>query len=375
MVQRVDWRSAKDPRDVVHSTAERLSNGELVVFPTETGYVTAAKATDSAAVERLQRTYEGTKDVSYSLALPRTSDVLKFVKKLSTVGRRLADRCWPGPVTLLFPIANAGPAFSALPDATKRLASRGVDFAIRIPAHASIQEALRFLAAPMLIAASAANADRPSGALDGVATILDDGPPKFAGQPTQVRVNGSGFEVVETGVVTQGRLQRLANEMILFVCSGNTCRSPMAEAIAKKSLADALGVEVDRLSDAGYTIVSAGVSASSGAPASPYAREVVRDHNADLDDHVAQRLTPQLAFAADRIIVMTREHQEIISRLWPSVAQRVQRLGVDRDIVDPYGGSRDDYLQAADVIVEMIKVLVAEVARRKNESMESSERA
>ena len=178
-----------------------------------------------------------------------------------------------------------------------------------------------------------------------MAAILDDGPPKFPAPPTVVRVNGSNFEVVETGVVTPGRVQRLANEMIVFVCSGNTCRSPMAEAITKRTLADRLGLEVDRLSDAGYTIVSSGVAAASGAPASDYCREVVRTFGADLDDHVAQRLTPQLAFAADRIIVMTREHQEIISRLWPSVAPRVQRLGGDNDVMDPYGGSLEDYEQ------------------------------
>src|SRR5438552_17200984 len=121
MVHRIDWRSAKDPRDVVHTTADRLTSGELVVFPTETGYVTAAKAADESAVERLGRTFSAESGVSFVLAPPRTSDLLKYVKTLSTVGRRLADRCWPGPVTLLFPRDNAGPAFLALPEAARKL--------------------------------------------------------------------------------------------------------------------------------------------------------------------------------------------------------------------------------------------------------------
>src|SRR5512140_3008678 len=105
-------------------------------------------------------------------------------------------------------------------------------------------------------------------------------------------------------------------------------------------------------------MLSAGVAVASGAPACDYAREVVREYGADLDDHVAQRLTPQLAFAADRIIVMTREHQEIISRLWPTVASRVQRLGGDRDVIDPYGGSREDYELSVRSIAERINVLI-----------------
>src|SRR3954471_563882 len=108
MAQRIDWRSAKDPRDVVHAAAARVAAGELVVFPTETGYVTAAKASDSDAAGRLQRAFSQTDGASFVLSPSRTSDLLKYVKTLSIVGRRLADRCWPGPVTLLFPFANAG---------------------------------------------------------------------------------------------------------------------------------------------------------------------------------------------------------------------------------------------------------------------------
>jgi protein-tyrosine-phosphatase/tRNA A37 threonylcarbamoyladenosine synthetase subunit TsaC/SUA5/YrdC len=378
MVHRIDWRSAKDPRDVVHTASDRLTGGELVVFPTETGYVTAARAADAAAVERLGHTFSTQAGVSFVLAPPRTSDLLKYVKTLSTVGRRLADRCWLGPVTLLFPLENAGPAFLALPEAARELVSNGNHFALRIPSHASLQEALRFLAVPLILAC-AVNDDssHPFGpSLEAVAAILDDGPPKFPAPPTVVRVNGSNFEVVEAGVVTPGRVQRLANEMIVFVCSGNTCRSPMSEAITKRMLADRLHVDVDRLSDAGYTIVSAGVAAASGAPASDHAREVVRTFNADLDDHVAQRLTPQLAFAADRIIVMTREHQEIISRLWPSVAPRVQRLGGDKDVVDPYGGSLEDYELSSRAIVDRVRLLVDElIAKRKSRTTESHEDA
>jgi protein-tyrosine phosphatase len=173
-------------------------------------------------------------------------------------------------------------------------------------------------------------------------------------------VEGSRFRVLETGVVSAARVQRLANEMIAFVCSGNTCRSPMAEALAKAYLAEKLGCTVEQLDEHGFTIVSAGLAASPGAPASENARSAVHNFGADLGDHAATRLTTQLALAADRLYVMTRDHLDMIRALWPAAATRASRLCGDRDVSDPFGGPLVEYERCAAQIADAVKSVVDE---------------
>jgi protein-tyrosine phosphatase len=138
----------------------------------------------------------------------------------------------------------------------------------------------------------------------------------------------------------------------------------MAEGLLKKYLSEALGCEPEALPERGFTIVSAGVRPISGAPASEGARAVMRTFGVDLDDHAAQAVSPQLAQAADRILVMTREHQELVAGLWPATAGRIQRLGGDRDVVDPFGGNAADYEAAAGQIAAAMRALAAELKAR-----------
>jgi len=98
--------------------------------------------------------------------------------------------------------------------------------------------------------------------LDGkVDLVLDAGPPRFSKPSTIVRVRQDSYEIVRPGIYDQRIIERLLRTTILFVCSGNTCRSPMAEAIARHILADQLRVPEDDLEKKGLAVVSAGAMA------------------------------------------------------------------------------------------------------------------
>src|SRR5208283_4676730 len=104
--------------------------------------------------------------------------------------------------------------------------------------------------------------------------VLDDGPCRF-GQPSSVvKISGNRYELLRAGVVPEKTLKRLASLMILFVCTGNTCRSPMAEAPARKMLARRLACRSEELEDHGVLVMSAGMAAALGGRASPEALQV-----------------------------------------------------------------------------------------------------
>ncbi len=117
---------------------------------------------------------------------------------------------------------------------------------------------------------------------------------------------------------------------ILFVCTGNICRSPMAEAVA------------GHIAGAGVEVASAGIHGLEDAPASAHAVTVLAEMGIDGSAHRARRLTPGLMTAADRIYVMTEEQRRLVAA-WPGpVAPELLDPG-GGDIDDPYGMDLEDY--------------------------------
>src|SRR5262245_27706066 len=102
MTQVLSWQNAPDPRSVIHQAVEALGAGRLVAFPTETVYGLAASALAAGAVQRLRQSKGRPDDKPLTLALAGPADALDWVPGMSRLGRRLARRCWPGPVTLVF---------------------------------------------------------------------------------------------------------------------------------------------------------------------------------------------------------------------------------------------------------------------------------
>src|SRR5579885_3275614 len=119
MPEVLDWRSAADPRPLVHRAARALAEGDVVAFPTDTVYALAASALIPEAVEKLCRSTRRQDDRPLTLAVRGAGEALDWVPAMSRLGRRLARRCWPGPVTLVFGGAEAG-LVSRLPEPVRR---------------------------------------------------------------------------------------------------------------------------------------------------------------------------------------------------------------------------------------------------------------
>jgi protein-tyrosine-phosphatase len=143
--------------------------------------------------------------------------------------------------------------------------------------------------------------------------------------------------------------------VFLFVCSGNTCRSPMAAAIGNAHIAERLKIPFENLDGAGVESMSAGVSAKVGAPLTPQAQEALRRIGVPVPRHSARNLTADLARHVEAIFCMTRAHREAVIDAHPSAAEKTYCLDPDGDIEDPIGGGLEDYLNCARQIHRLVR--------------------
>jgi protein-tyrosine phosphatase len=362
MPELFDWQQVADPHAVIGSIVQALQSGRLVGLPTESGYGLVASGLSAAAVEQLRSVQP---DQPCTLAVRGAAEARSWAPGLSPLGQRMVRRFWPGPLTLQVRDAEQG-LLSRLSADVRRHISPDQALRMRAPAHEAILEVLRQLAGPLLLASPAAPAQSPSQLLeaagDHVSLVLDDGPSSFAEPPTLVEVNGSSWQVLQPGVLSAELLQAKLGCLIVFVCTGNTCRSPLAEALCKKRLADRLGCAVEELPARGFFVCSAGLAAMIGGGAAPEALEVARVYGADLAGHQSQALSRELVAQADYLVAMTQSHVQAIAERFAPQGVRPRLLDPQGgDLADPLGGDQEVYNDCGKQIWNCVEALVTEV--------------
>jgi protein-tyrosine phosphatase len=331
-----------------------LHEGGVVVVPTETIYGAAGALTHPKALDRL-KAIRGSAGAGkpFTIHLARREQAMRYVGETNENAQRLMKKLWPGPVALQFdvPAKRRAEVAKDLGVAESEVYAADGTISLRCPDHIIATDLLGRSDDAIVVTAAGTSAMEM---LDRVDLSLDAGPTRFNKPSTMLKVKVDGYEIVRAGVYDERIIERLLRTTILFVCSGNTCRSPMAEGLARATLAKKLKVTQDELEQKGITIVSAGSFAMPGARATPQAVEAVKSHGADLTKHRSRPLSVELIHQADAIFTMSRAHAAAVMALVPSAAEKTMTLDPSGDIDDPIGGDLTLYQQLAGHMVDLI---------------------
>lgn len=383
----------RDDRELLRIAATEaatvLRHGGVVLMPTETVYGLAALASSEAAIEKLRHLTGRTAARVFTLHLPSTKAMAAYVGPLPGEPARLISKALPGPITLAITLEHTeaeryASALSLTAATRQRLYDSGT-ISVRVPDDAIAQAVL---SAPgldpgktlgdgagtgaMQIVAMAAgrgsgplptHADRVVRELgDGIDLVLDAGPTRHGKPSTLVSVKRESagerrwrVNVERAGVYDERMIRKLTRWTMLLVCSGNTCRSPMAEGLARAMLAKQWNVRGDELENLGLRVISAGAATAPGAPASREAVALLNQRGIDLSAHRSRMLSVEMIHEADVVFGMTRAHVEAALGLTPAARGKAWLLDEQGEIEDPIGSGAEAYRRTAEQIERALR--------------------
>jgi protein-tyrosine phosphatase len=356
--------------EAIRDAAMVVDGGGLVAFPTETVYGIACRA-KAESIARLDELKGGRADKAYTLHIEDKGEVYRYVPKLGLRVRKLVERAWPGPLTIVFELdaQDAGKQQQWLAREVFESLYKDGSIGIRCPDNAIASSLLREAAGPVVAPSANLSGEAPAVDAAGVLAqlsgridvLVDGGPCKYKRSSTVVRVGERGLEVLRSGVYSLGELEDMAKVRFLFVCTGNTCRSPMAEGMFGKYLSEKLGCKVDQLEEMGYKLGSAGTIDVGGFPASPEATRVCAAKGVDIRAHRSRVLSEQLIRESDVIFAMCGTHRDRVIALDSDAAEKCVLLSDGGDIPDPIGQPQEVYDRCADLIEKAVKKRIGEL--------------
>lgn len=338
--------------DQIEKLGKLLREGELVALPTETVYGIAARSDSKEALEKLIALKGREESKFFTVHLADPEQASQFSKSIHPLAKKLMDRYWPGPLTLILPNSN------------------GEGVGLRVPAKELTRSVLRSAGVPVVMSSANRSGEEPAIQIDqvlaafpqGVRAAVDAGPCVLAQSSTVLRFLGEKLEILREGIITIADIRQTIGKRILFLCSGNTCRSPMAEGLAKAAIAKKYSIPIQNLQDFGFQIRSAGIAASDGGFPSPQGVSAMAERNIDISTHRSRPLRRNMISEADAVYAMSDTHLLLAFSLDPASRDKIRLLdSQESEIPDPFAGTIEDYRECRDRIDRCIQEIVERI--------------